>query len=62
MQYFSLCDGILYRHNFPPDGNRWLLVVPTHLRPGLLRTFYDDPMRFAETYARIKCHYFWPKL
>lgn len=66
LQHFSLQDGVPYRHNFSPEGNRWLVIVPRQICKDILQSFHDDPtsghMGFQKTYARIRRRYFWPHL
>lgn len=60
---YTLHDGILYRKNYRPDGNRWLLVVPANLRGDIVRTCHDDltagHLGFLKTYSRLADRFFW---
>lgn len=61
---FAIHNGLLYKHNYSPDGQRWLLVVPSSLRREILQCFHDHPTAahfgLFKTYARIRQRYFWP--
>lgn len=63
---FKLIDGALHKRNYDPMGRTWLLVIPSHLRPGLLKYFHDAPtsghLGFAKTFDRIRRRYHWPRL
>ncbi|UYV67845.1 hypothetical protein LAZ67_5002210, partial [Cordylochernes scorpioides] len=43
---------------------QWLLVVPRHLRPEILRNLHDSPtsghLGFTKTYDRIRKKFYWP--
>lgn len=61
---FAIFNGLLYKHNYDPDGKRWLLVVPSLLRHEVLSFSHDDPtaghLGLFKTYARVRHRYFWP--
>lgn len=61
---YSIRDGILYRKNYDPLGQEWLLVVPKHLRSNILKSLHDAPtaghLGFAKTYDRVRRTYYWP--
>ncbi|UYV61797.1 K02A2.6-like, partial [Cordylochernes scorpioides] len=63
---FKIINGALYKRNFDPVGQRWLLVIPRHLRPDVLRSLHDNPtaghLGLAKTHDRIRRKYFWPGL
>ena len=44
----------------------WKLVVPAHVRSGILKTFHDDStaghLGISKTWRRIRALYFWPSL
>ncbi|UYV71739.1 hypothetical protein LAZ67_9000200, partial [Cordylochernes scorpioides] len=63
---FKIINGALYKRNFDPVGQPWLLVIPRHLRPDVLRSLHDNPtaghLGLAKTHDRIRRKYFWPGL
>ncbi|UYV70481.1 K02A2.6-like, partial [Cordylochernes scorpioides] len=63
---FKIINGALYKRNFDPMGQPWLLVIPRHLRPDVLRSLHDNPtaghLGLAKTHDRIRRKYFWPGL
>ncbi|UYV83328.1 hypothetical protein LAZ67_23000576, partial [Cordylochernes scorpioides] len=63
---FKIINGALYKRNFDPVGQPWLLVIPRHLRPDVLRSLHDNPtaghLGLAKTHDRIRRKYLWPGL
>lgn len=63
---FQLIDGTLYKSNYDPLGPKWLLVVPAHLQPAILKYFHDAPISghlgFVKTLDRIRRRYYWKGL
>lgn len=57
-------NGILYRKNYAPVGDRWLIVVPPSLRAEVLRSLHDDPTAghsgIFKTYSRARQRFYWP--
>lgn len=66
VHHFQIRDGLLYRRNYLPQGNRWLLCIPQELRGDVLRSLHSEPTSghagFLKTYRRISQRYFWPRL
>lgn len=64
--HYTLRDGVLYKLNYSPDGDRLLLAVPKLYRHDILRQLHDDPaaghLGFFKTYHRVRHRYFWPRL
>lgn len=64
--HFKLDNGVLYRHVYHPDGQRWVPVLPRSLRLQVLEAFHDDltagHLGFKKTLDRIRCRYYWPGL
>ena len=63
---FQLINGTLYKSNYDPLGPKWLLVVPAHLQPAILKYFHDAPISghlgFVKTLDRIRRRYYWKGL
>lgn len=63
---FFLRNGLLQKKNFSPLRAKYLLVVPSALRPELLQALHDDPtaghLGVSRTLARIQERYYWPRL
>lgn len=61
---FCVMNDLLYRHNYAPEGRRWLLVVPGELRGDILHYLQDDGaaghLGLFKTYSRIRHRFFWP--
>lgn len=55
---------MLFRRNYDPQGKRWLLVIPQHLRQEVLQHLHDDPtaghLGFLKTCTRVRHRFFWP--
>ncbi|GBN17393.1 Retrovirus-related Pol polyprotein from transposon 17.6 [Araneus ventricosus] len=58
----QVIDGALYKRNF----ERWLPVIPKHLRLDIVRHFHDAPtaghLGFIKTYDRLRKRFYWPGL
>lgn len=39
---FKFENGVLYRHIYHPDSQRWVPVLPHFLRLDVLKAFHDD--------------------
>jgi transposase InsO family protein len=65
-QSYQMRDGVLYKRNYDPMGQQWLLVIPKQIRGDILKSLHDAPtaghLGFAKTYDRIKRKYYWPGL
>ncbi|UYV68419.1 hypothetical protein LAZ67_5004277, partial [Cordylochernes scorpioides] len=61
---FIKINDTLHKKNYDPMGREWLLVVPRHLRPEILRNLHDSPtsghLGFTKTYDRIRKKFYWP--
>ncbi|UYV63976.1 hypothetical protein LAZ67_2006231, partial [Cordylochernes scorpioides] len=61
---FIKINDTLHKKNYDPMGREWLLVVPRHLRPEILRNLHDYPtsghLGFTKTYDRIRKKFYWP--
>ncbi|UYV78619.1 hypothetical protein LAZ67_16002183, partial [Cordylochernes scorpioides] len=61
---FIKINDTLHKKNNDPMGREWLLVVPRHLRPEILRNLHDSPtsghLGFTKTYDRIRKKFYWP--
>ncbi|UYV79479.1 hypothetical protein LAZ67_17002785, partial [Cordylochernes scorpioides] len=61
---FMKINDTLHKKNYDPMGREWLLVVPRHLRPEILRNLHDSPtsghLGFTKTYDRIRKKFYWP--
>ncbi|UYV68861.1 hypothetical protein LAZ67_6001298, partial [Cordylochernes scorpioides] len=61
---FIKINDTLHKKNYDPMGREWLLVVPRHLRPEILRNLHDSPtsghLGFTKTYDRIRKKLYWP--
>ncbi|GBM97318.1 hypothetical protein AVEN_142831-1 [Araneus ventricosus] len=59
-------NNVLYKRNYDPMGQQWLLVIPKQLRRDVLKSLHDAPtsghLGFAKTYDRIRRKYCWPGL
>lgn len=60
---FTLRGGILYRENFQPHGEQWLLVIPRSLQREVIAACHDDPtsghLGLFKTYSRLRNRFFW---
>lgn len=65
-QSYQLRNNVLYKRNYDPLGQQWLLVIPKHLRGDILKSLHDAPtaghLGFAKTYDKIRRKYYWPGL
>jgi hypothetical protein len=63
-QSYQVQNGVLYKRNYDPMGQQWLLVIPKQLRRDILTSLHDAPtaghLGFAKTYDRIRRKYYWP--
>lgn len=61
---YFLNDSVLYRYAPNVDSEEAQLVVPTHERKEILRSYHDDPTAghygIQHTLHRIVTRYFWP--
>ncbi|GBL65279.1 Transposon Ty3-G Gag-Pol polyprotein, partial [Araneus ventricosus] len=65
-QSYQMRNNVLYKRNYDPMGQQWLLVIPKQLRRDVLKSLHDAPtsghLGFAKTYDRIRRKYCWPGL
>ncbi|GBL61171.1 Transposon Ty3-I Gag-Pol polyprotein, partial [Araneus ventricosus] len=65
-QSYQMRNNVLYKRNYDPMGQQWLLVIPKQLRHDVLKSLHDAPtsghLGFAKTYDRIRRKYCWPGL
>ncbi|UYV82532.1 hypothetical protein LAZ67_21002703, partial [Cordylochernes scorpioides] len=63
---FSIIDGILYKKNYSTTARPWLMMIPKHLRSGVMADLHDAPTAghsgFARTYDKVKKRFYWPGL
>lgn len=63
---YLMRNNVLYKRNFEHSKEKFLLVVPSALRPEILEACHDDPaaghLGVSRTLARIRTKYYWPKL
>lgn len=63
---FCLRSEVLYKRNFSSIGATYLLVVPTALRPEVLRACHNEAtsghLGYTRTLARVQQRYYWPRL
>ncbi|UYV81400.1 hypothetical protein LAZ67_20001079 [Cordylochernes scorpioides] len=61
---FLKIDNTLYKKKYDPMGRIWLLVVPRHLRPEILKNIHYSStaghLGFTKTYDRIRKKFYWP--
>ncbi|GBN64348.1 Retrovirus-related Pol polyprotein from transposon 297 [Araneus ventricosus] len=60
-QSYQMGNNVLYKRNYDPMGQQWLLVIPKQLRRDVLKSLHDAPtsghLGFAKTYDRIRRKY-----
>ncbi|GBO34796.1 Transposon Ty3-I Gag-Pol polyprotein [Araneus ventricosus] len=65
-QSYQMRNNVLYKRNYDPMGQQWLLVIPKQLRRDVLKSLHDAPtsghLGLAKTYDRIRRKYCWPGL
>lgn len=64
---YNLKNGILYYNTYDGHQAYELLVIPTSLRPGILKAYHDGHgegghFAFQKTYSKIKQKYYWPTI
>lgn len=63
---YCLRDNVLYKRNYHPTKEKFLLVIPSALRTEILQACHDEPtaghLGVSRTFARIHQKYYWPKL
>lgn len=61
---FQIENGVLYKKNYNPIGNRWLIVLPASLKMEVLFKLHDDPISghfgIYRTWDRVRNRFFWP--
>ena len=66
LQSLRFQDGVLYKENHHPQGDPWLLIIPTEMQGEVLEACHDHPpsghLGYTRTLARIRRKYYWPRL